>query len=316
MHAPRQVRILVLRGGALGDFIVTLPALAALRGQWPDAYIEILGYPHIAALARRGGLADRVTSLHGAQVARFFSLRPDFPPEQVAFVRSFDLIVNYLHDPDGTVAGHLEQIGARQVLRASPLVTAGHAVDHLLKPLESLALYAAGAVPRLALPEADREGGRRLLAACNADPARTWIIHPGSGSPTKNWPEERFVALARRMRGEGRGQPVFLTGEADESAARHLGLHAADLPHVSNRSLDDVACFLSACAGYVGNDSGITHLAAALGRPTLALFGPSQAEHWAPRGSHVTVQRAPGGDLGMLTVDAVWSALSPLFAAG
>ena len=128
--------------------------------------------------------------------------------------------------------------------------------------------------------------------------------------------QARFVSLARRIAAEGRGQPVFLTGEADEAAARHLAHHAPDLPHLANRSLSDVACLLSACAGYVGNDSGITHLAAALGRPTLALFGPSNAEQWAPRGSHVTLQCAPGGDLGILSVDAVWSALSPRFGGG
>lgn len=79
MTAPR---IRVLRGGAIGDFVVTLPAIRLLRERWPDAYIDLVGYPHITSLAVAGGLVDRVTSLDGADIARLFSLRPDLPDGQ------------------------------------------------------------------------------------------------------------------------------------------------------------------------------------------------------------------------------------------
>ena len=69
----KQIRFLILRGGAIGDFILTLPAIAAVRERWPDAYIELIGYPHIANLALAAGLVDHVDSLDRAEMARFFS---------------------------------------------------------------------------------------------------------------------------------------------------------------------------------------------------------------------------------------------------
>ena len=74
-HAPR---FLLLRGGAIGDFIATLPVLQALRAQWPEAVIEIWGYPHVAELAVAAGLAQSVVSLERAEMARFFVPEPQF----------------------------------------------------------------------------------------------------------------------------------------------------------------------------------------------------------------------------------------------
>ena len=148
---PKQVRILVLRGGAIGDFILTLPALQKLRARWPEAHIELLGYPHIAELALAGGLIDRVASLDKAEMARFFSRLPKFTDAQRDYVKSFDLVLSYLHDPEDIVRQNLLTAGARQVIYGSPILRGGHAIEHLLRPLETLALYAEGAErPQLA----------------------------------------------------------------------------------------------------------------------------------------------------------------------
>lgn len=292
----KPARFLVLRGGALGDFVVTLPALAALRERWPDAFVEVVGYPHIAGLAQAGGLADRVTSLHGANIARFFSLRPEFPEEQVEWIRSFDFILTYLHDPDGLVMDNLKRAGARTVLYGSPLVTEGHAVDHLMKPLESLAIYSTAAVPRLNLGAGAADAGRVLLAARGVTGPFA-VLHPGSGSPRKNRPLSEFLESARRLQGERQLTPVFLTGEADAGVARELEQASTPYLHLQDIPLMNVAELLSAASHYVGNDSGITHLAAALGTPTDALFGPTDPAQWSPRGPHVRIQKAAGSSL-------------------
>jgi len=291
----RPARILVLRGGALGDFVVTLPALAALRERWPDGFIEVVGYPHVAELARQGGLADRVISLHGAGIARFFSLRPEFPDAQVEWIRSFDFILSYLHDPDGVVVDNLKRAGAHTVLQGSPLVTDGHAVDHLLKPLESLAIYARGRAPRLVLPPAPSP---------RALPAPYAVLHPGSGSLKKNAPLEWFLDLALRLERERAVSPVFLTGEADAEVAAQLSACAPHRTHLRDVSLMEAAHVLAGAVAYAGNDSGITHLAAALGVPTLAVFGPSDPEQWGPRGEQVRIVRAPQGDWSQLAAVA------------
>jgi heptosyltransferase III len=299
----------VLRGGAIGDFILTLPALRALRARWPDAFIELVGYPHIAGLALADGLVDRVASLDAAGIARFFALKPMFTSDQVDFVRSFDLVVTYLHDPEGGVVRNLELAGARQVIYGDPIVREGHAIEHLLRPLEALALYAKGGeAPSLTMPGEVVRFGKQWLAEHKAEGCPV-AIHPGSGSATKNWPVAGFLGLARRLLGDAVAQPVFVVGEADDREAAQLRKEAPGVTVIEGLDLPHVAGILSNCRAFVGNDSGITHLAAAVGLPVVALFGPSDPARWGPRGPRVRILRAPGGALEALQESDVWEAV-------
>ena len=306
-HAPR---FLVLRGGAIGDFIATLPVLQALRTQWPAATIEIWGYPHIADLAVAAGLAQAVVSLDRAEMARFFVPEPSFTDAQVAAVRSFDLIFNYLHDPVGQVRSNLLLAGAKQVLSGSPIIKRGPAVPFLLEPLQALAIYETDGTPALDFPAALRARGRARLQALGLR-GRPMVVHPGSGSPTKNWPAERFVEIMRRLQAAGR-ETVAVLGEADVAEAAVLARELPEMPVLAGLTLTELAATLAECGAFLGNDSGIAHLAAAVGLPTTAIFGPSDADVWAPRGrGGVTVLRAPEKELERLTVAAVWAALAP-----
>ena len=287
----KQARILVLRGGAIGDFIVTLPALQALRERWPDGYIELIGYPHVAQLAEIAGIVNKVESLDRAGIARLFALRFLLTDEQCDYFRSFDIILNYLYDPDGSVAENLRQTGAQLVLHHEPFVTQLHAVDHFLKPLERLAIYSAGNAPKL-----------RLIAEKPPHPFAAF--HPGSGSPKKNWPAENFIAPARKIE----TRAVFIIGEADEDAERILRREIPDAEIWKQLPLPKLAARLSTATLYIGNDSGISHLAAALGVPTLVLFGPSDPNLWSPRGARVKVIQAPARDLARLDPDTVLAA--------
>ncbi|NLG34107.1 MAG: glycosyltransferase family 9 protein [Lentisphaerae bacterium] len=304
-HAPR---FLLLRGGAIGDFIATLPVLQALRSQWPLARIEIWGYPHIAQLAVAGGLAESVVSLDRAEMARFFVPLPQFTDAQVAAVRSFDLIFNYLHDPVGQVRSNLLLAGAKQVLSGSPIIKRGHAVPFLLEPLQALAIYETDLVPSLDVSGEARAEARRRLHAMGVK-GRPVAVHPGSGSPSKNWPAGRFVEVIRRLRQSGR-DVVAVLGEADRDVAARLAREFPGLPALDNLPLTDLAAVLTECESYLGNDSGITHLAAAVGLPVVALFGPSDPDTWGPRGrSDICILRAPDGQLEALDIDTVWSAM-------
>ena len=304
-HAPR---FLVLRGGAIGDFIVTLPVLQALRAQWPTAHVEIWGYPHIAELAVAGGWAQSVVSLDRAEMARFFVPEPSFTDAQVAAVRSFDLVFNYLHDPVGQVRSNLLLAGAKQVLSGSPIVKRGHAVPFLLEPLQALALYDVDLVPELDLSGEARAAGRKRLRALGLK-GRPAAVHPGSGGEAKKWPLDRFLEIVRRLRDRGR-EAVAILGEADRAEAAALAREMPDLPVLANLPLVDLAAALAECGAFLGNDSGITHLAAAVGLPVVALFGPSDADVWGPRGrGEIRILRAPEGELERLGVGAVWTAL-------
>ena len=262
----KQARFLVLRGGAIGDFILTLPALQALRDRWPDAYIELVGYPHIANLALATGLVDHVESLDRADAARLFTWRPTFTEEQAAHLRSFDVVISYLHDPDGVVKTNMKAAGVKQIIYGSPLVEQGHAIDHLMKPLETLAIYGENPLPRLAL-KTDR--GREWLAAHGLS-GDVIAIHPGSGSPKKNWPADKFVELAERLREAGQ-TVLMIFGEADAEAAALIRKKMPGVAELSGCTLVELASVLSACRAFVGNDSGVTHIAAALGLRTIAM---------------------------------------------
>lgn len=292
--SSEQARILILRGGAIGDFILTLPAIRALRTRWPSAWIEVLGYPHIADLARADGVVDRVESLDRAEMATFFSYRAQLTPRQVDYVRSFDVVVNYLHDPDLLVRRHLEEAGAPLIVSGSPIVTEGHAADFLLRPLQDLAIYPEDAAPRLVLPEAGLANGRAWLAD-HGLAGKIWVLHPGSGSPAKTWPTAHFVAVARHLLERPGTSCLFLAGEADDVALPVLARELPRVPVCRGRTLVEVAEVLSCARGFVGNDSGITHLAAALRVPVVCLFGPTDPGQWAPRGHHVRVLRSPDG---------------------
>lgn len=304
MSSSKQARFLILRGGAIGDFILTLPALQALRDRWPDAYIEIVGYPHIANLALAAGLVDHVESLDRADAARLFTWRPTFSEEQAARLRLFDVVISYLHDPDGVVKANLKAAGVKQVLYGSPLVEEGHAIDHLMKPIEALAIYGEKPVPRLALKA---EKGREWLTAHGLS-GDVVAIHPGSGSLKKNWPVENFLKLAERLRESGQ-MYLMIFGEADGAVAESIRKRMPGVVELSGCTLVELASVLSACRVFVGNDSGVTHIAAALGLRTIALFGPSNPDRWGPRGAHVNIIKALDGKLDLISMNDVLNRL-------
>ena len=114
----------------------------------------------------------------------------------------------------------------------------------------------------------------------------TILLHPGSGGLMKCWPRARFADLAGRLLDAGQ-RVRFVLGEAeaerfDAAASAELGVSAA--PVETLRTLDELTATLRACRAYVGNDAGPTHLAAQLGLPTLALFGPSDPDRFRPLG--------------------------------
>jgi len=294
-------RILVIRGGAIGDFILTLPVLAALRAQFPDTHLEVLGYPHIAELAQVGGLADRVQPIEARALAGFFAANGGLDPAMADYFARFDIIVSYLFDPD-----EIFQTNVRQCTRAQFIVGPHrpneteriHATQVFLKPLERLAIFAAPTEPRLQLQP-------------KGVAVDTVAFHPGSGSEHKNWPETRWAELLDFLVGRTPSRVLLVGGEAEGNRLERLAAPIAPGQVMLARSLPlpELAARLAECRAFVGHDSGISHLAAAVGVPTVVLWGKTIEEIWRPLGRHVTVIRAAGG-LDRLAVDEVWSALA------
>src|SRR4029453_6217604 len=104
-------RILVIRGGAIGDFILTLPALKVLRDAYSEAHIEILGYKHICVFAENRFYAQAVRSIEYAPLSGFFAKNLEPPEELANYFASFDLVISYLYDPDRIFEMNLRRCG-------------------------------------------------------------------------------------------------------------------------------------------------------------------------------------------------------------
>lgn len=304
-------RILVIRGGAIGDFILTLPVFAALRRQFPAVRLEVLGYPHIAALATAGGLVAAARPIEARLLAGFFARKGELSPELAAYFAEFHVIISYLFDPDELFRGNLACVTKAQIIQglhrpneSRPL----HATDQLLEALQRLAIFEADPVPKLnfkfQIP--DSNGNRRRRVA----------IHPGSGGAQKNWPEANWAELLRRLLAMETNL-LLVGGEAERDRLERLAaVWPADRVELARSlPLPELGERLAGCAGFLGHDSGISHLAAALGLPGLVLWGPTNATVWRPRGERIAVVNAPNGRLEELTTEAVWNRLEPLLAA-
>lgn len=283
-----QGSILVVRGGAIGDFILTLPALAALRRKFPRTQIEVLGYPHVASLAKLAGYANEVRSIEARPLAGFFARRGELNAELSEYFGSFDIVLSFLYDPDQIFQENIARASEAQFIAGPhrPQETeAIHATDVFLKPLERLAIFGADVTPRIPIRDNERTGGKVLA------------LHPGSGSERKNWPEERWEELLRSIASETNWRVLLVGGEAEEERLQRLAsLMPIERLRVAHRlPLTDLAVRLAACEAFIGHDSGMTHLAAAVGLPGLALWGETNPAIWRPRSEQFELLRWPDG---------------------
>jgi heptosyltransferase III len=262
---------LIYHAGALGDFITTLPAFLAWRRTHQGDKVVLLGVPSFAPLALPG-IFDETWDAGSRLFASLFST--GVPEEALArrlgAVRSALLFAS----ASSPVERHLGALGVTDILRQEPFPSdRTPVVDYHLSLFPGLALAPAERRPRVRVDGAE------------APPVSgsTIVLHAGSGSPAKNWPMERFEKIAETLRADGY-VTAWVQGPAEDDARAPAGtVRWRGLP------LTALAAALARCRLYAGNDSGVTHLAAACGCPTVALFGPSDPHVWAPRGPMVRV---------------------------
>jgi heptosyltransferase-2 len=288
---------------------MTLPAMGALRERWPDGHIEILGYSHITELARGRYYADATRSIEARPMAGFFIPNAELDPGLKEYFGGFSLVISYLFDPDSLFANNVRRCGVKQVIEASPRPKEIHAAKHYCRPLESLAIYVEEPRPQIHPSESDREAASRFLKMVGREPIMA--IHPGSGSEKKNWPVENFAAVARWVADELAAQLLIVEGEADERVVGKLTklLEPRSITVASKLKLVELAAVLERCALFLGNDSGVTHLAAAVGVPVVATFGSASPPIWEPRGERVRVVRFCDNDVaGVLgAIEEFWA---------
>ncbi|MSR65821.1 MAG: hypothetical protein EXS29_02420 [Pedosphaera sp.] len=296
--------ILLVRGGAIGDFILTLPVLMALRRNFPGVRLEILARNRTAPLAVAAGLADGWRDLEGRESIGLFVPGGEIEPSLCEWFLQFALVLSYVPDPEGGLRANFSRICSARILTglSRPDETQPrHAAEQFLEPLRAINITELDPVPQLriqAVPEPIPPAGRWLA------------VHPGSGSERKNWPEARWADLLARLGRETDWNFLIVGGEAEQGKlarlTRHLPAGRFDL--AENLPLTELAARLRGGHFFLGHDSGITHLAAALGLPGLVLWGETNAMVWRPLGGRMNLLTETSG-LAELTVEKVFAEL-------
>jgi hypothetical protein len=287
----------VVRAGALGDLLLLRRTLLALRQA--RRAVALLA-PEGPGQVLQGSGPTGVDTLLDWDSASFAPLHQDAGPLPEALrlcLRGFAAALVFSRS-----AALVERLGevVPAVLQRDPAPPpdAGHAEWWLAGAVRELGIAVPdGELPPLLAPPEEGSAVARGL------PEGFLAIHPGSGSTRKNWPASRFAALADAL---APGAPfALIEGPADREAGAQVARLASRAVVVRGHTPRRIATLLSRARVFVGNDSGISHLAAAVGTPTLALFGPTDPATWAPVGAMARTLRAPGGDLARLHVETV-----------
>lgn len=264
--------VLVLRRGGLGDTLLVLPTLRALRRAFPDARLAVAGVSEFVDVLRHHGAADEALSSESLATWRLGS--PSDGPVR-ARLRRHDLVVG-----DDPALASLAGAG-----------TEVRSFDVVPRSIEPFGLQLARRVGLAPLWPADA-----WLAPPRGSPVDGAItLAPGSGGRDKCWPRERWLALASHLDARGEQLDVVVGPSEVERDDPRRWPWPAPVRFVAGASVVELAGHLRAARVHVGNDSGTTHLAACLGVPTVALFGPTDPRVWAPPGPHVVVCTGAAG---------------------
>ncbi len=278
------MKILVIRGGALGDFLLTLPALAGIRKAWPQARLELVANPRFGEMVVGAGRVDEVRAIDRPGLAGFFAKGGVLEPDWCDYFASFDLTISYLFDPDQIFEVNWRRVGGEgQYFAIDPSGPVMPAWKHLAQPLASL-----GVKPGMSHLMRGERLARQGVEEYRAARPRV-VVHPGSGGSRKCWALEGWLQELAFWRERQPFEVVWLAGEVEGDLLRRLPEPWRQTPHgcLENRPLTEVFHLLRSSDLYLGHDSGISHLAGWSGVPCGLLFGPTDPKVWAPPGSHV-----------------------------
>ena len=289
-------RILVIRTGGLGDTLLMWPGLAAMRRRFSGARIDLMGHRDRCQLLAVPRGADLALDVEGSGLHVLFEISDAPPDSDCARFGTYDTVVAFAAPGDYALAENLSACGVSEVHAFVPFPSAGekiHVAEHVKQSLIGVDLASPGEDPVLGVTAREREDGREILQAMGLENQKLALLAPGSGSKQKNWAPGRFAGLAAGLGQQG-FTPLLLEGPADsEAVAEVLDCIKSDRPPVLSDDSPAALKGVLAHAGlFVGNDAGPTHLAALMGVPTVAVFGPSDPVLWSPIGPAVKIVRS------------------------
>jgi ADP-heptose:LPS heptosyltransferase len=274
-----DAKVLIIHQGAIGDFIQTFPAIIRLQARYRS--VDVLCQSQLGKMAEYLELAEKWHPLESAWWASLFSDQID--PKIKSLLAPYDKIIVFSLSEQ--LEKSINQAAGKPVCRI-PSRPPAHERIHVAQFILD-GVYRCGLIK-----EADAAlDSVPLPARKSQQPNRQKILlHPGAGSIRKRWPITRLLQVADMLEKDGL-KPEFILGPAEETLVDELKQQAR-LVHMPD-DLIDLAVLLESAGGYIGNDSGASHLAACLGLPTAVIFGPSDPVRWAPLGRAVSIVR-PG----------------------
>jgi ADP-heptose:LPS heptosyltransferase len=288
----KGMKILAIHSGGIGDLLLALPALRAFRNTFPHASLELMGFPERLSLIAHDLEVQSIHSIDQSGMAYFYTEGGSLPFPLVDFFSSFSSAILFGQARAQILAQNLKRAGIKDVIFLPSFPPEGskeHVSDYLVQTLRALGIEGPKSFLPLKLPgEVFSLANECLEKAGWKKGNKILSLHPGSGSSAKNWSPKNFSLVAEWV--NALAQVLLIAGPAEDGGnnlKRELKkgspIIAANLP------LLHLAGILKCCSAYLGNDSGITHLAALLGIPTLAIFGPTDPSVWGPRGPHVQI---------------------------
>ena len=270
-------RMLAIHQGALGDFILTFPAITRLQAYFSP--IDVLCQNQLGKLAQTLRLTQNSYPLEAARFASLFSDQIDSNTRSL-FTQYKNILLFSLSD---RLEQSINNVSANLCCRVPPRPPAHQTIHVAQFILEKI--FNCGFIK-----EADVRFNDSLLPVRNQDQfnSKKILLHPGAGSTRKRWPMSSFLKVEAALKADGL-TTEFILGPAEEGLIDELR-HADQRVHELN-DLTNLLALLTSAGGYIGNDSGASHLAAYLGIPSAVIFGPADPVRWAPLGRSVKIIR-------------------------
>jgi ADP-heptose:LPS heptosyltransferase len=281
-------RVLVIHQGALGDLILSFPALLSLKNE-RKVSIDLLCSGDLGKIARELGVVEACLPLESGRFSALFCTKMTPPVKR--FLTDYDAVI--LISFSNAIEHFMQENHGGEVHRITPRPPVDektHVAIHLMRQFQAKGLLPSPGCFHLFLSEG---------VSISPDPDVNFsrkeqlvVLHPGAGSKRKRWAVENFVQAATVIQRENLGEVVFLVGPAESelgpvitSAAKgRFRVHSTCDPHHLIALVQQARCL-------VGHDSGVTHLSAVMGTPTVAIFGPSEPKRWSPMGPATKVLR-------------------------
>ncbi len=272
------MKILILKPGGIGDTLLLFPAVVELRRNFHDAEIDIIGNREVLSLFVTNQSISKAISIEDRIVTEILSEKLKHRAKD--FIEQYDR--HYLLiDDDGTIERNMKSLNISDYIIASSV--------QKNSPIPQWKFVTQ--IMKLSVSKHE-DYVREFLKNRQIKKKRYILIHPGSGSKTKNWSLNNFIELIKYIRGRYDIELRVITGYAEKDMMMKLGNAEntiGDIEIQHNEKLSDIVDLLTGSSIFIGNDSGISHLAGLTGTASIVLFGPSDPRIWKPIGDNISI---------------------------